>query len=177
MSNELLVTENMGLVYYLANRFNHPEFDYEDLASIGKIGLIKASQSYDQSKGIKFATYAGRCIQNEILMIFRKGRLLTSSLDDPVRTESENITLMDVIASDASVDDDIDRIFAIQELRRAIEKLPVRERFVVMAYYGIDCEAVTQAGIAKYLRCSQRHVARIIRETLKKLREEMEVSI
>ena len=177
MQSENLVTENMGLVYYLANRFYHPQVDREDIASIGSIGLIKASRSFKESEGKKFSTFAAVCIKNEIMMAFKKERGKTSSLDDPVGTESENLTLLDLVPSNASVDDDIDRIFAIQELHKAIEKLSTRDKFVVQAYYGIGCEAMTQAEVAKYLGCTQSYVQRILREILAKFRKEMGVKI
>lgn len=177
MQSENLVTENMGLVYYLANRFYHPQVDREDIASIGSIGLIKASRSFEEDKGKKFSTFASVCIKNEIMMAFKKERGVTSSLDDPVKTESENLTVLDLVPSNVSVDDDIDRIFAIQELRKAIEKLPARYKFIVKAYYGIDCEAMTQAEVAKYLGCTQSNVQRILREILAKFRKEMGVKV
>lgn len=177
MESENLVTGNMNLVYYLANRFHHQQIEREDIASIGSIGLIKASRTFVEDKGRKFSTYASVCIKNEILMAFKKERVRASSLEDPLRTESENLTLMDLVPSSESVDEEINRIFAVQELRKAIEKLPEREQFIVKAYYGIDCEAITQVEVAKYLGCSQSYVGRLLYGILNKLRKELEACV
>ena len=175
MNTDDLVTDNLGLVYHIARRFCLPQVEPEDVASIGSIGLIKASRTYAKSKGKKFSTYAGVCIKNEILTAFRKETIIVSSLDDPVRNVSEDITLLDLVPSRESVEDEIDRIFANKELYKLIEKLPEHERFIVKTYYGIDCQAIPQSEVAKCIGRSQPYVAKALKTIHSKLRTEMEV--
>ena len=169
-----LVMENIKLVYYIVNRFQYTRMEQEEMVSIGQIGLIKASRTYEREEGIKFGTYAARCIHNELVTTLRKKRAVTLSLDTPLRNESEKSTLGDVILSDENVDEEIEKSFVIQQLREAIGTLPVREQFIIKSYYGIDCAPMKQHEIGAYVGLSQSYVARIIRGIQNKLRQLMQ---
>lgn len=170
-----LIEHNLRLVAHIVKKFENTGEDNEDLISIGTIGLIKAIESYSPEKGTKLATYAARCIENEILMYLRslKKTKKDVSLQDPIGQDREGneISLMDVLKSDN--DDIIDKIQLNMEKKKIykyIHVLDAREREVIMSRFGLDeNEELTQREIAKNLGISRSYVSRIEKRALMKL--------
>jgi len=165
-----LVMDNMRLVYYLFGKIHHNEFKYsheDDFKSEGMIGLIKAAKSFDASKGIKFATYATRCINNEFFMYLRKLRKKDGplvSLDSPIDCEGETLTLADVVAvDDNTMDKQLDRIFRDEERNRFVQKQPERnQRIIEMRLQGMS-----QNEVAHEMGFSQSYVSRLCQKIKK----------
>ena len=175
-----LIEHNLRLVVYIAQKFDNTGVGMEDLISIGTIGLIKAINTFNPEKKIKLATYASRCIENEILMYFRSQRKyqgevsLSDSLDaDP---EGNALSLMDVISVDDDMLENLDARDSCQKVRRCVETcLTDREAKVITLRYGLDGEAPrTQREIASACGISRSYVSRLEKKALGKLREEME---
>lgn len=170
-----LIEHNLRLVAHIVKKFENTGEDNEDLISIGTIGLIKAIESYSPEKGTKLATYAARCIENEILMYLRslKKTKKDVSLQDPIGQDREGneISLMDVLKSDN--DDIIDKIQLNMEKKKIykyIHILDAREREVIISRFGLDeNEELTQREIAKNLGISRSYVSRIEKRALMKL--------
>lgn len=170
-----LIEHNLRLVAHIVKKFENTGEDNEDLISIGTIGLIKAIESYSPEKGTKLATYAARCIENEILMYLRslKKTKKDVSLQDPIGQDREGneISLMDVLKSDN--DDIIDKIQLNMEKKKIykyIHVLDAREREVIISRFGLDeNEELTQREIAKNLGISRSYVSRIEKRALMKL--------
>lgn len=178
-ARNLLIEHNLRLVAHLAKKFDATGKDSEDLISIGTIGLIKAVERYTPNRGTKLATFAARCIDNEILMYLRsnKKRKKDVSLEDPIGADKEGneMTLSDLLGSDP--DDVIDSVDLTWEKQKMYEKLPLladREREVLCKRYGLpDGEEYTQREIAKELGISRSYVSRIERKALDKLYHHM----
>lgn len=179
-ARRILIEHNLRLVAHIAKKYSPTAGnDVDDLISIGTIGLIKAIDSFDESKNIRLATYASRCIANEILMVMRAGRKRHKevSLQDPIGTDNEGntISLLNIICSD---DDDIDDEVLLKmhtcKLYGAIDKLlDEREKKIIIMRYGLDGnEPVTQREIAKQEHISRSYVSRIETKVIGKLREE-----
>lgn len=174
-----LIEHNLRLVAHLAKKYESSGEDPEDLISIGTIGLIKAVESYRQGKGTKLATYAARCIENEILMHLRssKKHRRDAFLSDPIGTDKDGneMTLSDLLGSDP--DDVIDTVDFAWEKRKMYESLPAlgeREREVLCKRFGLpNGEERTQREIAKELGISRSYVSRIEHRALVKLYETM----
>ncbi len=175
-----LIEHNLRLVAHIAKKYSPTTLcDSDDLISIGTIGLIKAIDSFDENKNIRLATYASRCIANEILMVMRaaKSRARETSLHEPIGTDSEGntISLLNVITgSDEEIDDEIFLKMQTKKLYEAIEKtLSNREKRVIKMRYGLyDKSALTQREIAKLLNISRSYVSRIETSAVNKLRTE-----
>lgn len=175
---ESIIWRNMRLVAHIAKKYMVTELDMEDIISVGTIGLIKAVISFDEKKGSKFATYASRCIDNEILMMFRsnKKRSKEISLNDPIGTDKEGneISLYEIIESkDVDILDTIelrDDIFWLKEA--FFNLLNKREQQVIALRYGF-CKGkeYTQLEIARMLKISRSYVSRIEKRALEKLRK------
>ncbi|MBE7026751.1 MAG: RNA polymerase sporulation sigma factor SigK [Ruminococcaceae bacterium] len=176
----MLIEHNLRLVAHIAKKYSPTTLcDSDDLISIGTIGLIKAIDSFDENKNIRLATYASRCIANEILMVMRaaKSRARETSLQEPIGTDSEGntISLLNVITgSDEEIDDEISLKMQIKKLYEAIEKtLSNREKRVIKMRYGLyNDEPLTQREIAKLLKISRSYVSRIETGAINKLRGE-----
>lgn len=176
----ILIEHNLRLVAHIAKKYSPTTLcDSDDLISIGTIGLIKAIDSFDENKNIRLATYASRCIANEILMVMRaaKSRARETSLQEPIGTDSEGntISLLNVITgSDEEIDDEISLKMQIKKLYEAIEKtLSNREKRVIKMRYGLyNDEPLTQREIAKLLNISRSYVSRIETGAINKLRGE-----
>jgi RNA polymerase sporulation-specific sigma factor len=174
-----LIEHNLRLVAHLVRKFEGSGEDPEDLISIGTIGLIKAVESYRANRGTKLATFAARCIENEILMYLRSNRKRRrdTSLYDPIGTDKEGneMTLADILGSDP--DAVIDEVDLRWEKQKVYEHLPVlgeREREVLCMRFGIpDGEEKTQREIAAEMGISRSYVSRIERKALNKLYEQM----
>lgn len=177
LARDTLIIRNLRLVAHIAKKYQNVDEDMEDLISIGTIGLIKAIESFDCSKG-KLSTYASRCIDNELLMLlrFKKKTSKDISLYDPIGTDKEGneISLLDITCSDQM--DVLEKVEDSEHLRKLpallMEKLNERERFVVTLRYGLlDGVEMTQRTIAKKMGISRSYVSRIEKRALEKLRE------
>lgn len=172
-----LIEHNLRLVAHIIKKYYASCSDQEDLISIGTIGLIKAVNSFDDSKGTRLATYAARCIENEILMYFRsqKKNSVVVSINEPIETDSEGnpLTLMDVIFADDTIADDIDLKIKSEKLYILVEKIKdEREKEIIIRRYGLyNTEPLTQKEIAKQLKISRSYVSRIEKKVLEDLRK------
>ena len=166
-----LIEHNLRLVVYIARRFENTGIHIEDLISIGTIGLIKAVNTYDHGKRIKLATYASRCIENEILMFLRKtaGRKSEVSLDEPLNTDwdGNELLLSDVLGT---LEDDAD----VRLLREAVNTLSDRDRTIIQMRFGLGGRRErTQKEVAEGLGISQSYISRLEKRIILKLRREI----
>lgn len=174
-ARNLLIEHNLRLVAHIVKKFENTGEDTEDLISIGTIGLIKAIESFQMNKGTKLATYAARCIENEILMHLRslKKARKDVSLHDPIGQDKEGneISLADIIGTDkAEVEDEVEMKIEKTKIRQHIHILDDREREVIRCRFGLDNgEEKTQREIAKQLGISRSYVSRIEKRALIKL--------
>ena len=154
--------------------------DQDDLISIGTIGLIKGISSFDPAKGARLATYAARCIENEILMQFRAQKKTAQdiSVNEPIDTDSEGnpLTLMDIISTEDEIVEDIYKITILQKLSKEVEKIKdPREKSIIIMRYGLDGrKSMTQLEVSKKLNISRSYVSRIEKKALKELRKALE---
>ena len=178
-AKQTLIEHNLRLVVYIARRFENSGTNLEDLISIGTIGLIKAISTYRLEKNIKLATYAARCIENEILMHIRKisSQKAEISLDEPINMDYEGneLLLSDIIGTDENIvtgrlEDDVD----IQLLRQALKELPDREREIVQMRYGLGGrKELTQKEVAQKMGISQSYISRLEKRIMLRLRKEL----
>ena len=178
-AKQLLIERNLRLVVYIARRFENTGVNLEDLISIGTIGLIKAISTYRLEKNIKLATYASRCIENEILMHIRKiaGQKVEVSLDEPINMDYDGneLLLSDVLGTDEDVvlrplEDDVD----IKLLRQALCQLPDREREIVTMRFGLEGrKELTQKEVAQKLGISQSYISRLEKRIMLRLKKEL----
>ncbi len=172
-----LIERNLRLVAHIAKKYYSANYDTEDLISIGTIGLIKAIDSFNTSNGARFATYAGKCLQNEILMYFRsqKKTAFESSLSDAVETDKDGnpLTYMDIISCDDDIAEQIDMKIKTKKMLDSIENvLSEREKNIIIMRYGLYCiKPQTQREVAKKLGISRSYVSRIEKSALEKLRK------
>ena len=175
----LLVEHNLRLVVYIAKRFENTGIGLEDLISIGTIGLIKSVNTFRADKNIKLATYASRCIENEILMYIRKnsGQRHEVSIDEPLNTDwdGNELLLSDVLSSDeVDVVTEIAEREERQAIRDCVAKLEDRERVIIELRYGLSGgEEMTQKEVADLLGISQSYISRLEKKIIAKLREEL----
>jgi RNA polymerase sporulation-specific sigma factor len=175
-AKSVLVERNLRLVAHIVKKYSYPGKDVDDLISIGIVGLIKAIDSYDISKGTRLATYAAKCIDNEILMLIRNNKKIRNEvyLQDPIGVDKEGneISLMDILGTDEdSVIEIVETKIQIKKLYDKIDKcLGEREKIVIQMRYGLgDGKIRTQREIAKILGISRSYVSRIEKKALKKL--------
>ncbi len=178
-AKRLLVEHNLRLVVYIARRFENVSTGLEDLISIGTIGLIKAIGTYRLDKNIRLATYASRCIENEILMHIRKisGQKAEISLDEPINLDCDGneLLLSDILGTDGDeiarpLEDDVD----LCVLRQALQELPAREREIVVMRFGLEGrKELTQKEVAEKMGISQSYISRLEKRIMGKLRKEM----
>lgn len=178
-SKRKLVEHNLRLVVYIARRFENTGTNVEDLISIGTIGLMKAISTYRLEKNIKLATYASRCIENEILMYIRKtsGMKAEVSLDEPINMDCDGneLLLSDILGTDGDeiqrpLEDDVD----LRVLRQALRDLPSREKEIVVMRYGLEGrKELTQKEVAEKMGISQSYISRLEKRIMLKLRKEM----
>lgn len=176
-ARDKLIEHNLRLVAHIAKKYCNA-LDNDDIISIGSIGLIKAVNTFDETKGTHLATYAARCIENEILMSIRsnKKRCLEVSLSDPIGTDKEgnSITLLDILGSDKDgVMDEAAINIRLDKIReQACKNLNKRERFIINSRYGLsDKTRLTQREIAKALGISRSYVSRIEKKAVGILRD------
>lgn len=175
---DALIEHNLRLVVYIARRFENTGVDLDDLVSIGTIGLIKAVNSFDCDKNIKLATYASRCIENEILMYLRRTVKLKSevSFDEPLNTdwEGNELLLSDVMGTDGDVVyKKIENGVETELLKEALKKLNDREREIVEMRFGLSGkEEKTQREVADLLGISQSYISRLEKKIISRLKKE-----
>lgn len=182
-ARDTLITHNLRLVVYIAKKFESPAAGVEDMISIGTIGLIKAVNTFEPGKNIKLATYASRCIENEILMYLRKScnRRQDASIDEPLNTDSDGneLLLMDVLTSnDAQVGEELEHSAECAALRVAVSRLPARERTIMEMRFGLGGrQEHTQKEVADSIGISQSYISRLEKRIIKRLRREMETVV
>lgn len=175
-ARNILVEHNLRLVAHIVKKYYTNGCDQEDLISIGTIGLIKAISTFRNEKGIRLATYASRCIENEILMYFRNQKKTSQDvyISDPIETDKEGntLTLIDVIADESDFAEDIDTKMKIEKLRVIIRGvLSKREYKIINMRYGLSGnKELTQREVAKLLNISRSYVSRIEKAALEKLK-------
>ena len=175
----LLIQHNLRLVVYIARKFDNTGVDNDDLISIGTIGLIKAINSFKMDKNIKLATYASRCIENEILMYLRRVARLKSevSFDEPLNTDFEGneLLLSDVLGTSAeSVYGNIEANAEKEQLQAALKKLSERERKIMFLRFGLGGgEEMTQKDVADMLGISQSYISRLEKKIILRLKKEI----
>jgi RNA polymerase sporulation-specific sigma factor len=178
-AKSLLIEHNLRLVVYIAKRFESTGIGLEDLISIGTIGLIKSINTFRADKNIKLATYASRCIENEILMYIRKnsGQRYEVSIDEPLNTDwdGNELLLSDVLSSDeVDVVTEIAEREERQAIRDCVARLEERERVIIELRYGLGGgEEMTQKEVADLLGISQSYISRLEKKIIAKLREEL----
>ena len=176
-AREKLIEHNLRLVAHVVKKYYTEKVEQDDLISIGTIGLIKGISSFKSSKGIKLATYAARCIENEILMHFRslKKTAQDVSINDPIETDKDgnNLSLMDVIADDKNILDEIDLRIKTEKLQKFMDDaLTSREKMIISLRFGlIGGKEKTQREVSKQLGISRSYVSRIEKKALTKLYE------
>lgn len=178
-AKQLLIEHNLRLVVFIARRFESTGVCLEDLISIGTIGLIKAIGTYKRDKNIKLATYASRCIENEILMHIRKisNQKTEVSLDEPINMDYDGneLLLSDILGTDEDIilrpmEDDVDLCL----LRQAVKELPDREREIILMRFGLEgYKELTQKEVAQKLGISQSYISRLEKRIMQKLRKEI----
>lgn len=181
MARDVLITRNLRLVAHIVKKYNANDKDTDDLISIGTIGLIKAIDTFDMSKGIRLATYASRCIDNELLMMLRSDKKQSKEvyLYEPIGADKEGneINLLDIIESvDLDIVEDIELKRNIKALYKYVDKvLTKREKEIIHLRYGLgNKKEVTQREIAAKLNISRSYVSRIEKKALRKLRDSFE---
>ena len=178
-AKQRLVEHNLRLVVFIARRFENTGTSLEDLISIGTIGLIKAIGTYRRDKNIKLATYASRCIENEILMHLRKTANLKAeiSLDEPINMDCDGneLLLSDILGTDEDIvlrplEDDVD----LCVLRQALRELPQREREIVLMRFGLEGQKeLTQKEVAQKMGISQSYISRLEKRIMERLKKEL----
>ena len=178
-AKQRLIEHNLRLVVFISRRFENTGIYLEDLISIGTIGLIKAISTYRLDKNIKLATYASRCIENEILMYIRKtaNQKTEISLDEPINMDYDGneLLLSDILGTDENVvtgalEDDVD----LQILRKALTELPQREREIMQMRYGLaGRKELTQKEVAQKMGISQSYISRLEKKIMLRLKKEL----
>ncbi len=179
-ARSILITHNLRLVVYIAKKFESTGIGIEDLVSIGTIGLIKAVKTFCPGKNIKLATYASRCIENEILMFLRKSSQYKNeiSIDEPLNIDwdGNELLLSDILGTDddavnGSIENEAERIVLLE----AVERLPEREKNIMKMRFGLmGGKEKTQKEVADIIGISQSYISRLEKRIIKKLRRELE---
>jgi RNA polymerase sporulation-specific sigma factor len=179
VAKQKLIEHNLRLVVFISRRFENTGVHLEDLISIGTIGLIKAIGTYRRDKNIKLATYASRCIENEILMHIRKisGQKAEVSLDEPINMDYDGneLLLSDILGTDDNIvtgrlEDAVD----LQLLRQALKGLPIREQEIIWMRYGLEGrKEMTQKEVAHKMGISQSYISRLEKKIMQKLKKEI----
>lgn len=178
-AKQLLISHNLRLVVFIARRFENTGINLEDLISIGTIGLIKGVNTYRRDRNIKLATYASRCIENEILMYIRKtsNQKAEISLDEPINMDCDGneLVLSDILGTDENVvTGQLEEAVDLQLLRQALSQLPPREREIVNMRFGLEgVRERTQKEVAEYMGISQSYISRLEKRIMQKLKKEL----
>ena len=179
-AKQILVERNLRLVVYIAKKFENTGIDFEDLISIGTIGLMKAINTFNLDKNIKLATYASRCIENEILMQLRRNSRIKNevSIDEPLNKDGDGneLLLSDILGTDSditskAIEDEVD----MKLLKIAISNLDEREKYIMQLRFGIgtDQKERTQKEVADMLGISQSYISRLEKKIMKKMKKEI----
>lgn len=179
-SKQILVERNLRLVVYIAKKFENTGIDFEDLISIGTIGLMKAINTFNKGKNIKLATYASRCIENEILMQLRRNTKIKNeiSIDEPLNKDSDGneLLLSDILGTDnditsKGIEDEVDK----RLLKFAISKLNKREKDIMKLRFGIEGNGKekTQKEVADMMGISQSYISRLEKRIMKKMKKDI----
>ena len=175
----ILIEHNLRLVVYIAKKFDNTGVGVEDLISIGTIGLIKSINTFNPEKNIKLATYASRCIENEIRMQFRRNRKTggTVSLQEALESDGDSaLTLADVLQDSFCMEDTCETQDDIRRMRQLLDGLPARERQIILLRYGLSGQPpLTQLETAKLLDISRSYVSRLETHALELLRQRWDV--
>ena len=178
-ARQILIERNLRLVVYIAKRFENTGINIEDLISIGTVGLIKAVNTFCAEKNIKLATYASRCIENEILMYIRKnsGRVGEISIDEPLNKDPDGneLLLSDILSSeeDGAAEDMMKRE-EIATIHNAVNALEPRDRQIIILRYGLDGHReMTQKEVADFLGISQSYISRLEKKIIAKLHDDL----
>ena len=180
LARKKLIEHNLRLVAHVAKKYFNSGADQDDLVSIGTVGLIKAISSFKPDKGIRLATYAARCIDNEILMYFRAAKKTAQDvyISDPIDTDKDGntLTLIDVITDNSDIVEDLDLKMKLEKLNLYLkDTLTPREMTVIRLRYGLDGhKELAQREVAKKLKISRSYVSRIEKKALEKLRARFE---
>lgn len=173
-----LIEHNLRLVAHIVKKYYNAARDQDDLISVGTVGLIKAIDSFDISNGARFATYAGKCLQNEILMYFRsqKKHASVTSINEPVDVDKDGnpLTYLEIIAAPDDIVDSIDRKIKLEKIIKAIKNtLDERERRIMMLRYGLNKSGkhYAQRDVAEMLGISRSYVSRIEKSAIDKIKE------
>ncbi len=175
-----LIEHNLRLVAHIIKKYYSNSAQQDDLISIGTIGLIKAINTFNIDKGTRLATYAARCVENEILMYFRSQKKTAQdiSVNEPIDTDSEGnpLTLMDIIATEDEIIEDIYKMTMLKKLRKEIKRITdSRERTIIILRYGLDGnKPLTQSEVSERLNISRSYVSRIEKKVLTRLRKALE---
>ena len=181
LARNKLIEHNLRLVVFLSKKYDNTMYDLEDLVSIGTIGLIKGVKTYKPHKNIKLATYASRCIDNEILMFLRKNkrRKVEISFEDSINLDSDGneLRLEDVLGTDENiVEKEYEDIVDKECLKKEIDNLPDRDKEILFLRYGLNGnEEYTQKEVADMLGISQSYISRIEKKAIKRLKSLMKV--
>ena len=177
-AKSMLIERNLRLVVYIARKFDNTGVNIEDLVSIGSIGLIKAVNTFDIDKNIKLATYASRCIENEILMFLRRSNKMKTevSFDEPLNIDwdGNELLLSDILGTEndtifRNIEDEVDK----KLLKKALEKLSDREKIIMELRFGLkDGIEKTQKDVADMLGISQSYISRLEKRIIRRLRKE-----
>ena len=179
-ARNVLIEHNLRLVVYIAKKFDNTGVGVEDLISIGTIGLIKAINTFNPAKNIKLATYASRCIENEILMYLRRNNKtrMEVSIDEPLNVDwdGNELLLSDILGTDEDIIyRDIETEVEKNLLKKAVEKLSERERTIVELRFGLNARGkeLTQKEVADLLGISQSYISRLEKKIMKRLKKEI----
>ena len=180
-AKQVLIEPNLRLVVYIAKKFDNTGIGVEDLISIGTIGLIKAINTYNPDKNIKLATYASRCIENEILMYLRRNNKVRMevSIDEPLNVDwdGNELLLSDILGTDEDIIyKDMENEAEQKMLKKALSKLSDREKLIISLRFGLNNreeEAMTQKEVADLLGISQSYISRLEKKIMKRLKKEM----
>ena len=182
-AREKMIVHNLRLVIYIAKKFESSAVSVEDLTSIGSLGLIKAVNSFKPSKNIKFATYASRCVENEILMFLRKqsNRNIDISIDDALSVDSDGneLNLIDILYTDEyEVSRDMERESEKEVLWRSIRSLSERDQNIILMRFGLNgVQEKTQKEVADEIGISQSYISRLEKRIFNKLKKEIERTV
>ncbi len=175
-ARNILIERNLRLVAHIIKKYYATSKDQDDLISIGTIGLIKGISTFDHQKGARLATYAARCIENEILMYFRnqKKRQNDVNINDPIETDGDGnaLTFLDVVYEEECFAENLDLKINSKKLYQCLEKLPEREKRILIMRYGLyNTKSKTQKEIAKKMGISRSYVSRIESRAIQRLQE------
>lgn len=175
-ARDRLIHHNLRLVAHIVKKYYAGSLEQDDLISIGTIGLIKAVKSFDNTKGARFATYAARCIENEVLMTLRSGKKTQNniSIQEPIECDKDgnSLTINDVVSDNSFIDEDYESKEEREKLYAVVAELCGRERQIIILRYGLsNIKPLTQQEVADILKISRSYVSRIEKKALERLHE------